>query len=274
MRTYTILTAILIALLFSCSVKSKKKEARMDKAWFFSEMNLSAEKPAKYKPDKKDFFLYRESFLDLQEDGSYTSYFGEFDKGKWKIRKKKLILYNIKQDLEFDIVSLTANKLKLYYAPRNTEYVFDGFDNRFASADDNPFSPVYHKWRIKARKKETDEEIDARLKNHLLFQQKYFTWGFKNGDEGLVVNAIPSPVTIYGNGFQLRHEGEQPFEWKDLFYDSLDCRRAYERLYYVFAYNKVNFPKTDNDFELLASAFKQVRQHFELTPWIKPGKEK
>jgi hypothetical protein len=268
MQKFSFRFLFFMLILSSCQTLSDKKR-KLDKAWFFAEVDFKEDeelKEEKVKPEPFHLVLSQESFLDLQKDGTYTSYFGVMDKGKWKVKEKQLILFNVRHDIVFDIVSVNKDLLKLYYPARNAEYTFEGFENSFEKPEDNPFAVVNNQWRRKATHKESDEEIDARLKNHLLFHQKYFTWGAKEHKEGLYVNRIASPVTIYSNGFQLKQDGKLPYEWTHLFYDKIDCRKAYERLYYVVALNKVKWPKTDNDFEILASAFAQVRQQFANTP--------
>jgi hypothetical protein len=254
-------------LLVSCQTSSNEK-GTIEKVWLFSEVNFKEKESGqkKAKPEPYHLILSPESFIDLQKDGTYTSFLGRMDKGKWKVKDDKLILYNALHDIVFDIVSAKNGLLKLYYPARNAEYIFEGFTNNFTRPEDNPFSLVNNQWRFKAKHKESDEEIDARLKNHLLFHQKYFDWGAKEHEEGLYVNRTASPVDIYSNGFQLKQDGQLPYEWANLFYDKIDCRKAYERLYYVVALNKVDWPKSDNDFKKLASAFKQVQQQFANTP--------
>lgn len=254
------LSAILAALvtLYAC----KSDRAAINKVWFFNEANFPEKEADVPSGDGNGthIILSPESFLDLQKDNTYTSYFGKFDEGKWTVKDKKLILFNQKGELEFGIRSVKNDELKLYYAPRNTEYLFSGFENNFASKEDNPFSAVNNKWRIKAQKKESDEEIAYRLRNHFRFQEKYFSWGTDSDIKVLDVNTTPGPLKIYSNGFELIHYTQQPFEWTNVFYDSTDCRKAFEKVYYIFEYDELDWIKTKDRFKMFASAFKQLQQ--------------
>ena len=40
----------------------------------------------------------------------------------------------------------------------------------------DPFSAANNRWRLPATRKETDEEIKGRLRNHCRFWEYYFTW--------------------------------------------------------------------------------------------------
>ena len=258
MKKSVLFVLTIFVLLFGC----KNDKATINKVWFFNEANFPDDDDDLPLDDPKatHFVLSAESFLDLQQDETYTSYFGKFDQGKWTLKDKKLILFNQKGELQFEIRSVKDDELKLYYAPRNTEYLFGGFENEFASKEDNPFSAENNKWRNKAQKKESDEEIAARLRNHFRFQEKYFAWGSASDIKVLDVNTTPSPLKIYSNGFELIHHTQQRPEWKNIFYDSTDCRKAFEKIYYIFEYDELDWIKTKDRFKMFASAFRQLQQ--------------
>lgn len=198
-------------------------------------------------------------FMDLQPDGTYSANLYVYDYGKWSYDNNTLILRGHNQRPRRYVVNeLSGKEVLLTDVKENVWYVFNGFPNGFEKKTDNPFVPENNFWRLKAPKKETDEEIASRLRNHFMFWEKYFNWGNNEGVK-LNIGTVPSPLQMYGNGFELIHYNYQPMAWVNVFYDTLDCYRAYEKLYYLFAYNNIKWPKTKDRFENLASAFRQLQ---------------
>lgn len=251
-----LITFSIAVIISSC----QSNEEKVKKVWFFSEADFSDENDQILQAEQNHIILSPESFLDLQKDGTYTSFFGSFVRGEWTLTNDQLVLNSKKNNLEFEIRSAGKNELKLYYPLRKAEYLFEGFKNEFASQNENPFSAVNNKWRLKASKRESDTEISYRLKNHFRFQEKYFAWGNKNELQVLDVNSTASPLKIYSNGFELIHYTQQRYEWKKLFYDSADYKKAFEKIYYIFQTDKINWIKTNNKFKMFASAFQQLQE--------------
>jgi hypothetical protein len=82
---------------------------------------------------------------------------------------------------------------------------FESIARNFSSLADDPFALTNNQWRIPATKKENEQEIKSRLKNHFRFYELYFDWALNNHFQSIDVNSTPSLIRIYGNGFALNH---------------------------------------------------------------------
>ena len=203
------------------------------------------------------------SFLDLQEDGSYTSYFGTFDAGQWEENGDVLLLKPASaswMQVPFTIRKMRKGKLDLFYEPRQAIYTFRGYSNDvFTSSGDNPFSLQNNKWRLKPEQPESEAAISQRLRNHFRFFEVLFSWAHVTGQKTLNVNEQPGALRHYANGFELVHYSEQLPEWKACFYDTADVRKAYNQLYYLFYKEDLDW-KDENRFVMFASAYRQMQQ--------------
>ncbi len=207
------------------------------------------------------------NFINIKEDGSYTAYLKNFSEGKWFLKEQNLVLVNKDRIItEFELHSNVGNKLVLSNKMKRLVYHFDGYPNDFGKEEDNPFAAVNNQWRLKSRHKESDKELAARIKNHLHFWKQYFAWGHKKSIGYLDVRSTPSLLKLYGNGMEMEYYDNLLPEWKNTYYDSTDCRIAYEMLYYKMHEKDVKWLDTKNKFERLASAFAQMEKWMDEKP--------
>src|SRR5690349_16336033 len=86
--------------------------------------------------DPRDTLITPASFLDLQQDGSYTMDFNGFDAGTWEFSQKQLILTNDKKQRTILPVSYVSEKNMQVYIP-SKYFDFEGFANgSMTSAED------------------------------------------------------------------------------------------------------------------------------------------
>jgi hypothetical protein len=212
----------------------------------------------------KDDQLNGANFIDLQENGSFTSFLSLFDSGKWHYQDSSLILVDYhKNILELDVKKVNAKELVCFDRERRKVYRFNGYNNHFSSEIENPFSPANNQWRIRANHHESDKEITERLKNHFRFWEKYFSWANSRKIKILDVTGTPSLLEIFGNGYRMVYYSEQEPRWKHNFFDTTDSWKAYEKAYYVLATKRVKWPGTTNRFTELAEAFRQMQTWFD-----------
>lgn len=246
-------------LFLSCIVYSSCRRAdSLAKVW----MVERGEAVEGYRPPgaEIDYALPADAYLNLKEDGTYAANWKRPEEGRWQVREGRLLLINRqKRVTEFPILRQTRDSLVLADKAKQYVYALTGFPNPAAGAED-PFSVNNNRWRIAARHRENDKELQARLKNHFCFWQQYFAWGKKTGIATLNVRSTPSLLKLYGNGFELEYFEYLPSGWRQLFYDTVDCRRAYEMVYYKMYEQNITWPKTEDRFELLASAFAQAQR--------------
>jgi len=241
----------------------QSRRERMTRVWFFTVADFENEgAPVDYAADiDNPMNLSPESFLNLQSDGHYTSYFGRYDEGEWSIRENKTLELASGRGTrsEFDI-RYAGRDLKLYYAPRSAQYTFQPYAGGGDKEESNPFSRRNNYWRIKPAQKESDAQLRARLVNYFHYWELYFKWGEKNGLTTLTVNS-PGPLRLYGNGFELIPFEKEDYDWQNHFYDTADAHHAYDQLHELMDKRLIQWPNTDNRFVMFASVFQQMQQH-------------
>jgi hypothetical protein len=253
------LCLFLSCLLLACREKAKDP---LVNAWIYNDEQTEeqrAENRSFFSGYKTPYFTSA-NFLDLQPDSTYTGYLNFFDHGKWYFKRNLLILVNHKKKItEFQLNKVNKEELVVTHRMTGNLYRFYGKPNDFKSDAENPFSLVNNRWRIKADHKESDVELRARLKNHFRFWQTYFNWGKEKGLSNLDISTA-SLIKIYGNGVKLEYYEYLFPDWRNLFYDTTDCRTAYEMLYYKMYEKDIAWPKTENRFEFMEAAFSQMQR--------------
>lgn len=247
------LLLLLIMIASFCGCNSAKN--RLCKVWFFTH-NESG------KVDEK--VINMASFLYVQPDGKYTAYLAAFESGTWELKDQILTLIsNEKKVTRLNIRSVKEDELQLMFASdmRMPElYTFDGFDAPKGKDADNPFSARNNQWRVPPARKESDEEIAERLRNHFHFWEKYFSWGIQIDKSTLNVRSTPTLLKLYGNGFELKPFDQLPEQWMHFFYDTADCQRANDKMHTLFTTDDIDWPETKHRYKLFIAAFQQLQQ--------------
>lgn len=227
-------------------------EEDMAGVWFYA--------PAEQR-SKRDSLLTATSFLQLQNNGTYTSDLGQYDHGSWKTEADALVLTTSKGKIIRLPIEKHANRELRLFANENRVVSFEKYPT--ASDDTNPFSQANNRWRIPARQPESEAQLKARLHNHCRFWETYFAWALEKEVDGLDVRSTPTPIKIYGNGFGLKKFEELPYAWRRYFYDSTDCRKADQLLKDIFRKRNIKWPQTDVTYEKFMSAFKQLQDQLK-----------
>ena len=248
-----VIPAIVIGLLFfqtSCLLQSKK--ARLDGLWFFT--HSSSIIPGDEMEATPASFLY------LMPDNTYTRDFKKFEHGHWKRKDSLLLLVSDqKTTTSFPIRLIFGKELSLKGA-EGSLLNFEKQPAKFSSSAETPFSLENNQWRIPAVKKESDEEIKGRLRNHFKFHEVYFKWALDAKLSSVDVRSTPSPIKIYGNGFALKNFEELPASWRSYFYDEEDCQKANNMIKEIFEKENIAWAQTDNKYKMFISAFQQLEQ--------------
>lgn len=237
----------------ACTVK----KAGIARVWLFDEEHLV--EGSRY-PLATDASWNPACFLNLQSDGRYTLYQTEWDTGKWLVRDGMLLLLNgSRKFTEYKLGLEGENEMILIDKRRGVEMRFLGYSNHFSSPEENPFSTWNNRWRIRADHKESNTEIGARIRNHFRYWETYYNWAGQAKVGTLSVSDVPSFFEMYGNGYELRRPEDQPQRWKQLFFDSADCYKAYEKMYYLMYAHNVKWTETENRYAAMSSAFRQMQ---------------
>jgi hypothetical protein len=248
------LFAIVLSMLSQTNCIQKK--IKLDGLWFY--VYTSGGSGNEYEDATPANFIF------LEPDGSYTRDFGRFfDYGRWTKSDSMLQLVNHKDStIRFSIRRLTGTELQLVN-PKGLLLIFDEQPGKFSSASENPFSIENNQWRIPASKKENEQELKDRLKNHFRFSELYFKWALDSDIPSIDVRSTPSPLKIYGNGFALKEFEVLPAAWRSYFFDEDDCRKANEILKEIFKKSDIGWAHTENKYKMFISAFQQLQQHLK-----------
>lgn len=256
-----------LPLLITCIllIACHSKKNTLSKVWFYTyNENAAADQP---EGQSSDPVLTPIHFLNLQQDGQYTAYLDELEYGSWIVKDKYIVLTNAaKKERSLLLHSLSDKEMNLDINPFNQQrsvYHFEGTPNPYKKEADNPFSAANNRWRIKATKKETDQEITQRLKNHFRYWEKYFDWGIRTDKKTLDVRSLRGPLKMYGNGFELVPMEQWSDEWRSYFFDDEDRRIAYNKLLWFFTNENIAWSKTEHKFKMFVSAFQQLQQKLD-----------
>jgi len=197
------------------------------------------------------------SFLCIRENGSYTRDFGVFDYGNWTFDNKSLVLTSKRnQSTTLKMESLKTHEMSFEMDGKKMN--FDAQPLPSSNISEDPFALDNNLWRIPASKKENEEAIRERLRNHARYWEVYFTWALKTNQEALDVRSTPTPIKIYGNGFTLKSVEDEPGRWKSYFFDEEDCRRADEILKNIVEQHNIALAHTDNKYKMFIGIFQQL----------------
>lgn len=250
MKTRILLLFAVIFCLGLAGCSSRKN--KLSKVWFYNA--------------GPDTMLNSASFINIIPDGTYTSYLNNYEYGTWTINDQTLSLKNQRNEIkELAIKSLDEEEMIFEFTggKKAGDYTFYGFVNKAADALNDPFSRKNNEWRIPAAHKENDQELIKRLKNHFHFWEVYFDWAMVTKKQTLEVRAIPTPLMIYGNGFELKTFDQLPQQWVFTFFDKEDCRRTNDIVTKLFETNDINWPETKNKYKMFRSAFVQLQQQLK-----------
>jgi hypothetical protein len=243
-----IFAVILVLIQLSCTSGKEK----LDKLWFYTYSSGDSK--------NEDTALTPASFLNLQADKTYTLDFGGFDYGRWESNNGLLLLASSKgRTISFQIKHFFGNELSLSDDKR-VVMNFEGGRYKFSSAAGNPFSAENNQWRIPATKKESEEKLKNRLRNHCKFYETYFMWALENDLNSVDVRSTPSLIKIYGNGFALKKFDELPVMWRSYFHDDEDCQKANDIIKNIFDHQDIAWAHTDNKYKMFLSAFQQLQR--------------
>jgi len=242
-------------LLFSftiIAIDCLSKKEKLTKLWLYTYSSGNS----RY----EDTVFTHTSFINLQADNTYTLDLGIFDHGRWNSDKGFLSFQSESGKFtSYRISHFQENELKLT-DDKGIVLNFDGLPLKPADSANNPFSVDNNRWRIAARKKETEQELKGRLRNHFKFYEAYFLWALENNLNSIDVRSTPSLIKIYGNGFALKEFDELPMLWRSYFYDEEDCKKANDTIKNIFEHKDISWTNTDNKYKMFVSAFQQLQR--------------
>ncbi|HEX3766958.1 MAG TPA: hypothetical protein VHT72_01225, partial [Puia sp.] len=162
-------------------------------------------------PDPDKSSLTPANFLELRSDKTFTSDLGKFKSGHWDFKDQQLFLHANNGEIDILLLNFLKSKEMQIQTGKSNAANFDGQPVPEIAKD--PFSGANNLWRITATRKESDEQLKSRLKNHCKFWVSYFNWALDNELTTVDVRSTPSPIRIYGNGFTIKSYADLPEIW-------------------------------------------------------------
>jgi len=290
MRKIYCITLIIIS--FTCCKKSPDKliAGRWDFIGASPVTADSSEITSQYNPSSNEQVTYTDfsekSFagnkLILRNDGIFDlSLFQAYLHGKWNFtaKQKLLKLFNETQKDSFvlRIDSISSNYIELNcdsnfinriqgLSHRDTSgmpvitsctfYLYKNRD-RYANQENDPYSIVYNKWRIKPQQQENQQQIKERVLNHLEFLRMIFKDADDKNRTTVSYNFFNTPLIIASNGIALKYFEDIQEDWSKNFFDSAQAHTGYRELRKSFS-KKINHLQTDNLFEKKTDMFRQM----------------
>ncbi len=191
-------------------------------------------------PFRSFYFFADGSFLKNPRNG--------MDYGTWTFDEagKTITLNNTvdKTKDEYKIAALAADELKLVNKTANTSTVlkFIGLGKNFTDPANDPYHISNNQWRIKPAKKETDAEIQQRLKDNLHFFVLFYRNAIAKNASNASTWGLPACLKFYGGGIYITKKEELQEAWIKCFYNKEQAMKAYDIMDKVISM-KYTWPK-------------------------------
>lgn len=205
--------------------------------------------------------------LSFFEDGSFTQVeLGQpYIYGQWEQAPNNLTLnYNNKKYKVPYKLTTYKSLPDLTLTAKDGKYLYTKYAVPMAAEDEDPYHPANNQWRNKALKSESEAAIKSRLENYL--QHIAYILRAAKEREFTVVSFEQSmgPVQIYNGGI-----GAIPFddiaeEWKNIFYNEEEARRASKMFETVLLSTRYRGGNTgnwvENDYNLLIAIYSNLKK--------------
>jgi hypothetical protein len=204
-------------------------------------------------------------------EGNKSAFFSTrtpYRQGSWTANGDVLILTlgAGSQPFLFEIVDVNQHNLVLILMDDNMtdgeltilcnkslQYIHDGVDL---------LAPEHNTWRTKASKKESQDEIKARIVAHLDYLITYFGGIEDKKQTYFETGLVSSPFRFYSHGLGLSRESKNTRQWLDAFYDEADANVAFDLLKESLR-SVGKFPRAETFTKEYRLAFQQMRRYFD-----------
>jgi hypothetical protein len=213
---------------------------------------------------------FRNSTFALYEN-NYSAFFSTrtpFRQGRWAVKDDVLILILGESARPYQFLISDQNEQNLIltlmddnlidgtltlHCQKSDQYIHDGVDL---------LAPEQNSWRKKAEKKETKEEIKARVVAHLDYLITYFEGIEEKKQTYFETGLVSSPFRFYAHGLGLNRDSRYARQWQASFHDEADAAVAFELLKNSLQSVK-KFPRATTFTQEYLLAFQQMRRYFD-----------
>jgi hypothetical protein len=221
--------------------------------WEFSPFDLSKIKETKIgsgqlqiRPEAQNFRMNPKDYVRFDIDGTFSMlHLNNYIEGTWKREKGNVFIKTEDTELELGILKLTEEFMSFQVLHFKTTSlatdrwkVFDEVNSTFVDEysyeEHDPYLPSLNKWRINPVRIETDEEIYRRVLNHLDYLINYHDLALSAQNINVSFRGVDTPILSTKGGVQFLGYYDLPASWKNLFYDDVDTRKAYNMVFRAF----------------------------------------
>ncbi|MEI8060495.1 MAG: hypothetical protein WCG67_10080, partial [Ferruginibacter sp.] len=172
------------------------------------------------------------------------------DYGTWvfdNVAKTITLNYQVEKGKNvYKIAALAADELKLVNKSVNSSTIlkFIGLGKSFVDPTNDPYHISNNQWRLHPKKKETDIEIQNRLKANLHFFVLFYRNAIAKNATTASTWGLPSCLKFYGGGIYITKKEALHEGWMNCFYNKDQAMKAYEIMDKVIGM-KYKWPKDE-----------------------------
>ncbi|WAC01912.1 hypothetical protein N7U66_19000 [Lacinutrix neustonica] len=209
--------------------------------------------------------------LQFFPDSSYTMFEGgNIKHGNWTYVNDKALSYgqNILKIDRFDevgqmtglLASIRNNDKGVESAVKFVEEI-----KKLKNYKEDPFYPGNNKWRERPLKKETNEEIVARLSNYILHNAYLLKAAYERNDVTVSFEYSRGVIKVFKGGIGVVKKNKINQTWKNYFYNDADAMKAFN-LYssYLDKQGVLRAVSTGDwvkdDYEILMKLYSQIQK--------------
>lgn len=224
MKVKNLLLLAIAVVLSSCSSSAKFKEHTIIGSWQVSHEAQTLENKA---PSGG-------SMLHFYPDSSYTLLKDrEIKFGQWSFLNENEIKYgnNVLTISDFDENELKKNLIvSVVDISNNTKselVLVEKQQYKIADYKEDPFHQSNNQWRLRPNRKESDQEIRARLSNYILHNAYILKSAYEKNATSVSFKNSSGPIKIYKSAIGIVNEDKIKNEWLNCFYDNEDAMKAF-----------------------------------------------
>lgn len=245
---------ILLLMLTACLAACEIKPSLM-KTWKITKVEIA-------ETDTLSDKLYQDAYLSFYEDGSLSFYqkYGDekgyhalYRIGKWNEHGSGIDVSLDRMDFKhrLNITELTSEWLILEFTEGDPSLAGTQLkcqaSTHFSTSSEDLLNPANNTWRIKPGQKETAQEIETRVINHVQYLIRYFALVETKKQGYFETTHLQTPLKFYSNGLSLPQEFITNNGWVSYFYDEADAQAGGKLLLKSFS-SMEEFPASEKSY--------------------------
>ncbi len=148
----------------------------------------------------------------------------------------------------YKIAALAPDELKLVNksVSSNTVLTFTGLGKSFNKPEDDPYHISNNQWRLTPSQKESDAQLQQRLKENLHFFVLFYRNAIAKDAKTASTWGLPACLKFYGGGIYITKAAELNDNWIKCFYNKEQAMKAYAVMDKVME-KKYSWPKGETN---------------------------